>query len=50
VTIYARLAGAGCETNIERDGEQLERPMSSSGLSWADNDDDDDIPLHCTEY
>jgi hypothetical protein len=34
VTICAiRLAGAGCEyAKIERGGEQLERPMSSSGL------------------
>jgi hypothetical protein len=24
----------------ERDGEQLERRMSSSGLRWADDDDD----------
>jgi hypothetical protein len=35
VTICAgRLAGA----KIERDGEKLERPMSSSGLWWADDD------------
>jgi hypothetical protein len=28
-----RLVGAGCEyPKIERDGEKLERPMSSSGL------------------
>jgi hypothetical protein len=25
---------------IERDSEQLERPMSSSGVLWADDDDD----------
>jgi hypothetical protein len=25
---------------IERNGEKLERPMSSSGLQWADDDDD----------
>jgi hypothetical protein len=38
VTICAgRLAGAG--SNIERNGEKLERPMSSSKLYWADDDD-----------
>jgi hypothetical protein len=30
------------ELKIERDGQQLERPMSSSGLWWADDGDDDD--------
>jgi hypothetical protein len=40
-----RLAGAGCElSKIERDGEQ-ERPMSSSGLYWADDDDNDVIKI-----
>jgi hypothetical protein len=40
VTICAkRLAGAGCELpKIERDGEPFERPMSSSGLWWDDDD------------
>jgi hypothetical protein len=36
-------AGAGCAwPRIERDGENMERPMSSSGLGWADDDDDDE--------
>jgi hypothetical protein len=35
-----RLAGAGCEQpKIERDGEQLERSMSSSRLYWAGDDE-----------
>jgi hypothetical protein len=43
VTIYTgRLAGPVCEyPMIERDGEKLERPMSSSGLWCADDDDNE---------
>jgi hypothetical protein len=41
VRISSRQAGARCEKpRIERDGEKLERPMSSSGLWRADDDDD----------
>jgi hypothetical protein len=52
MTICAgRLARAGCELpKIERDGEQLKRYMSRSGLWWTDDDDynslyDEDIKL-----
>jgi hypothetical protein len=34
---------------IERDGEQLERPISSGGLWWA-NDDDDEINIERHYY
>jgi hypothetical protein len=33
---------------IERDDEQLERSMSSSGLRWADDDDDERISFQKT--
>jgi hypothetical protein len=33
------VGGAGCERQrVVRDSEKLERPMSSSGLWWADDD------------
>jgi hypothetical protein len=30
----------GIKQKIERDGEQLERPMSNNGLKWADDDEE----------
>jgi hypothetical protein len=31
---------------VKRDGEKLERPISSSGLKWPDNGDDESICNH----
>jgi hypothetical protein len=45
------MYGAGSEwPKIERDGEQLKRPMSSNGLWWADDDEDVALNLICVIF